>query len=509
MHRVLLSSVARLSLALLAAGSISACGSSQGGSNPTPAPTPTPTSSVVNNPPQIAHQVYVDFNENGTGPVHTVSAIDLEGDPIAFSLSGPDADKFVISSGGALSFKNSPDYEATTDATLDNVYAVTVTASDGRLSAQQLVGVTVRDVTTSKHQIRKFATGVSEVTAIQPVPGDNTALFITERTGRVRLVSRTTGAIAATPFLDVSAEINIDGNRGLTAFAPAPDFAQSHIVYAAMTTKAGELEVRRYKTRAGNDREIDPASADTIFRIANTDNERLGGWIGFGQDKMLYIGVGDPTGYGQDRADLFGKLLRVDVSSDQFPADQNRDYAIPADNPFASDVRTPEIWVIGMMHPHGGRFDPVTGYLWISDYFTTGPGRRNFLTEVNMVRDKDKGLNYGPPPSTTIPDDYVYPIVYTGFGLTPPVKNEGVLVPGLVYRGPVEQYQGRYIYNKMIGTYRSVRAFAVMQSAHLPDGRSEAGLDVATRPTTGYGYDAANNLYIANTAGDIFIVEPL
>jgi hypothetical protein len=31
---------------------------------------------------------------------------------------------------------------------------------------------------------------------------------------------------------------------------------------------------------------------------------------------------------------LLGKILRISVASDAFPADPNRDYAIPATNPF-------------------------------------------------------------------------------------------------------------------------------------------------------------------------------
>ena len=50
----------------------------------------------------------VEYAENGTGPVASLSASDQDGDETAFSLSGPDAGKFAISEDGELSFKSSP-----------------------------------------------------------------------------------------------------------------------------------------------------------------------------------------------------------------------------------------------------------------------------------------------------------------------------------------------------------------------------------------------------------------
>ena len=51
-----------------------------------------------------------DYDENGTDPVANFSAIDPEGDSIAWSLRGVDAADFDIT-GGVLSFKKSPNFE--------------------------------------------------------------------------------------------------------------------------------------------------------------------------------------------------------------------------------------------------------------------------------------------------------------------------------------------------------------------------------------------------------------
>ena len=88
----------------------------------------------------------IEFAENGTRPVGTFWAYDQDGDPIVWSLSGPDDGLFAID-GGVLSFRDPPDYEdpqsAATGGRLAerNVYRVTVEASGGAHD----VAVTVTD----------------------------------------------------------------------------------------------------------------------------------------------------------------------------------------------------------------------------------------------------------------------------------------------------------------------------------------------------------------------------
>ena len=69
-------------------------------------------------------------------------------DPTAvLTLSGVDAALFDLNSSGELRFKTAPDYENPQDSGHDNVYNVTVTATDAALnSAEQNISVTVTDV---------------------------------------------------------------------------------------------------------------------------------------------------------------------------------------------------------------------------------------------------------------------------------------------------------------------------------------------------------------------------
>ena len=74
------------------------------------------------------------------------AAEDPEGLNVNLTLMGPDAAKFSLSSAGVLSFKAEHDYEMPADTNKDNVYEVTVRASDGALNEDQMVKVTVSNV---------------------------------------------------------------------------------------------------------------------------------------------------------------------------------------------------------------------------------------------------------------------------------------------------------------------------------------------------------------------------
>ena len=71
-----------------------------------------------------------EYAENGNDPVATFTATDPEGNPVSWDLDetgGADHLLFAISKDGVLSFKSSPDYEA---SGTDNQHEVTVRATD-------------------------------------------------------------------------------------------------------------------------------------------------------------------------------------------------------------------------------------------------------------------------------------------------------------------------------------------------------------------------------------------
>ena len=108
----------------------------------------TVTVEAVNEPPDITGDEAISYQENGDRALETYRATDPEKADITWGLSGTDAGAFAISETGVLTFRNLPDYEDPEDSDDDNVYEVTVEATDedgetGRLEVQ----VTVTNVT--------------------------------------------------------------------------------------------------------------------------------------------------------------------------------------------------------------------------------------------------------------------------------------------------------------------------------------------------------------------------
>src|SRR5262249_8077774 len=143
---------------------------------------------------------------------------------------------------------------------------------------------------------------------------------------------------------------------------------------------------------------------------------------------------------------LLGKILRIDVNGDDFPADVNRNYAIPPTNPFKAGVGNPtddvgddEIWAIGMRNPFRDSFDRATGDLWIGDVGqgareeidrqpANAPGGENFGWRLREGNIQTPGVGGAIPPNYRAPV-YDYDRDADQFG--------GIVVTGgYVYRGP-------------------------------------------------------------------------
>ena len=84
----------------------------------------------VDEPPTITGPATAMYEENGADAVATYTATDPEETEVTLSLTGDDAGAFSISEAGVLTFASPPDYEAPADVDTDNVYQVTVQATD-------------------------------------------------------------------------------------------------------------------------------------------------------------------------------------------------------------------------------------------------------------------------------------------------------------------------------------------------------------------------------------------
>lgn len=103
----------------------------------------------VNEAPIITSGTSANFAENGIGIVYTVTATDPDaGTNLTYTLDNTlDASLFNINAAtGAITFKNAPDFETPLDNGTNNIYNLTVIASDGSLSNSQAVAITVTDL---------------------------------------------------------------------------------------------------------------------------------------------------------------------------------------------------------------------------------------------------------------------------------------------------------------------------------------------------------------------------
>ncbi len=216
-------------------------------------------------------------------------------------------------------------------------------------------------------------------TATASAPGVD-SLFFCEQPGNIRSIQLSNpGATTLALYLN---QIRYGGECGALGIALHPQYKTNGYIYICYNHQS-DWRISRYTVLG------DPASATTIDATTEvviiTDplpcSIHNGGWIGFGPDGYLYATMGErgTSSNAQNLANLRGKLLRIDVDADDFPADINRNYAIPPNNPFINTAEArPEIWAYGLRNPWRCSFDAATGDLWIAD---VGAGYRE---EVNF-----------------------------------------------------------------------------------------------------------------------------
>lgn len=234
--------------------------------------------------------------------------------------------------------------------------------------------------------------GIIQPVDLQARPGDS-RLFVAQRTGLIRIVDN--GTPIPQPFADLTADVATDGDTGLRAFAFAPDYPVSGHVFAwfdaANGTEGVDGVLVRMTVAADDEDRVDPETMVEILRVPQDGRSHGGGRVGFDLEGRLLLGIGDgepggdPFCRAQDRSNLLGTIIRINVSG-ELP------YAIPADNPFVgvSDVR-PEILHFGLRHPWKWCVDQGSGDLWIAD---VGEWDRE---EVDLVPAGGAGLNFGWP----------------------------------------------------------------------------------------------------------------
>lgn len=308
--------------------------------------------------------------------------------------------------------------------------------------------------------LEPLITGIDRPSHVAQAPGDPGSLYVIEqRAGRIINVNLTTG-VRSTVLTFTGFDTTIEG--GVHTMAFHPQFEQNGLFYVSWLEDGG--------TGIGDYGNVDEFQlvggvgefSQRILRHQIRDASSTHGldWVGFDPtatgdaQNYLYITTGDggfdgaqlQNDFSQDLSTRFGKVMRVDVRTDEFPGDPNRNFAIPPDNPYANDGNPNtlgEVFLSGLRNPWRMTFDRNTGDMFIGD---VGQGSRE---EINFVKAGESGIDFGwnayegtinrgkaslhPNPRFSI-----YEYAHTGGNVS--------VTGGYVYRGPIEELDGTYFF---------------------------------------------------------------
>ncbi|MEZ6141575.1 MAG: PQQ-dependent sugar dehydrogenase [Zavarzinella sp.] len=364
--------------------------------------------------------------------------------------------------------------------------------------------------------VKQIVTGLNRPVFACSPPGDSSRLFILEQRGEIKILDLTASQplLKATPFLTLSS-LATGNEQGLLGLAFHPQYATNRTFFINYTEPGGATIIARYTVKAATPDQADSSSAIVVMKVLQPFANHNGGWLGFGPDGFLYIGLGDggagndPGNRAQNLGELLGKMLRIDIDGDDFPEDTNKKYAIPSTNPFVNNSGSmKEIWAYGLRNPWRCSFDRTSGELYIADV-----GQDDW-EEVNVQPPGQGGQNYGWRLREGFHD--------TGLGsasdvvLTDPVHEydhgEGIaIIGGYVYRGTkVPDLVGKYLFADFTGPIWMLSfadgKWAVgenIQSTLFPDGN-------APKSITSFGEDANGELYLLNQSpGTIYRFEQI
>jgi glucose/arabinose dehydrogenase len=310
-------------------------------------------------------------------------------------------------------------------------------------------------------------------------------------------------------FLDISAQVATQGERGLLGLAFDPNFANNGYVYLNYSeTSNGNTTIERFQASGPGKATASVVSAHRILSVTQPTGEtsHKAGWIGFrpGEPDNLYITTGDgawratvadPYLTGQNLASNLGKMLRVDVRQDAFAGDSGRNYAIPVDNPWADGTgANPEIWAYGLRNPFRASFDSLTGDLWIGDVGFTQWDEVDFLA-ATAPGGANFGWNLREGSSGAVVPGAVDPVFNT------PVGTGAALIGGLVYRGSFSSLYGRYVFADYVtGRIRSLN-WDGSQVSDVQDMTEPWLAGLGSARVSSFGTDRFGQLYLTDLTG--------
>jgi glucose/arabinose dehydrogenase len=260
-------------------------------------------------------------------------------------------------------------------------------------------------------------------------------VLITIKSGKILVVEN--GVLLPTPFLDITASVDNNNERGLGHIVLDPAFESNNFYYIYYTVIG--VNYNRISRFTANGNSTLGGSEMILMNLdpLNSSVHNAGDMV-FGPDGKLYVATGE-AGF-QDNAqvmtNVLGKVLRI-----------NSDGSIPQDNPFytTNTGKNRAIYTWGHRNPYSMDIQPGTGRIFVSEV-----GQYTW-EEINEIH---AGMNYGWPliegvrTNQTPPDDYMDPVFAYNHTTG---ANPGCAVVGAAFYNPVNavfpvQYVGKFFY---------------------------------------------------------------
>lgn len=332
--------------------------------------------------------------------------------------------------------------------------------------------------------------------------GDGTdRIFVVEQEGVISVFPKDRDVDEAEVFLDIRDRVSDSANEmGLLGLSFHPDYENNGYFYVNYTASGpNRTIISRFQVSDDNANSANPDSEVELLSYNQPQGNHNGGHLAFGPDGYLYIasgdggGGGDPGNNAQDRTNLLGAILRIDVDQPQ----NGNEYGIPADNPFVNNEEgfREEIFAYGLRNPWRFSFDSATEELWVAD---VGQSDREAIHIV------ENGLNYGwnmiegsicyPPGSACDTEGLEMPVYEYDHS-----AGDRSITGGFVYRGSdFPQLDGFYIY----GDFISGRIWAL----DVSDTENPVNMELynANFNIPSFGVDEQNEIHIAGFNGKIY-----
>lgn len=353
---------------------------------------------------------------------------------------------------------------------------------------------------------RRIAMGLSSPVYATAPRGD-ARIFVAELGGKIRVLEN--GALLPTPFLDLAAQVDEEGEGGLLGLTFSPNYATDGFFYVYYTTGDPNVAtdlvaiVSRFSVSGdpATSNVANAASETPIFSVEKPTAEHNGGTIAI-RDGFLFLalgdggGIGDPDDLAQNLASSFGKILRFDL---------------------AQSVPVPQIWARGLRNPFRFSFDALTGDLYLGDVgfgdreeidveAAASPGGRNYGWDV-----EEGSLCYDPTPALGEP-------ACGDPGLVRPVHEYAhdpeqicnAVTGGVVYRGAsIPQLQGEYLFGDFCS--EQIWSFVWDGAGGTVGPVVEQGIDTDISEIdaiTAITEDGAGEVLVVDLGGELFRLVP-